>query len=182
ETAALVLLHGDELVASQRWEAGLDRATFVVAFAEFVDGLVAEHADVILPAESYAEREGTVVHPDGRLQRVRQAIGHPGEVRPVWWALEQIAQRLGNGTGAVSSSLVSDQLFAGIPFYAGLTLEEVGPDVIRWQERYAASKLEAPELPTGPLAAPPDLDGDGGLRVGLRPSLWAGAATKHSPA
>ena len=40
-----------------------------------------DHADVVFPAESYAEKEGTVTHPDGRLQRLRPAIGHPGEVR-----------------------------------------------------------------------------------------------------
>ena len=35
-----------------------------------------EHATVVFPAESYAEKEGTVTHPDGRVQRLRPAIGH----------------------------------------------------------------------------------------------------------
>ncbi len=39
---------------------------------------------MVFPAESYAEKEGTVTHPDGRLQRVRQAIAHPAEVRSGW--------------------------------------------------------------------------------------------------
>jgi NADH-quinone oxidoreductase subunit G len=185
ETAALVLLHADPLATHPnrtRWEAGLDRATFVVAFAEFVDGAVAEHADVILPAESYAEREGTVVHPDGRIQRLRQAIGHPGDVRPVWWALERILERLDKGTGALSSSMVSEQVFQSVPFYDGLTLDEVGPRGVRWQERGAASRLDAPELPDSPLDTPPDLDDTGGrIRLGARPSLWSGPATRHAP-
>ena len=45
---------------------------------------VAEHANVIFPAGSYAEKEGTVTHPDGRLQRVRQAVAQAGTTRPGW--------------------------------------------------------------------------------------------------
>ena len=42
-----------------------------------------EHADVVFPAEAYPEKEGTLVHPDGRLQRLRPAIGRPrGPRRP----------------------------------------------------------------------------------------------------
>jgi NADH-quinone oxidoreductase subunit G len=186
EAAALILLHDDPLTVHPgrgRWEAALDRATFVVAFAEFLDGGIAEHADVILPAESYAEREGTLTHPDGRLQRLRQTIGHPGEVRPVWWALEQILERLGKGTGATGAPMVSEQIFEAVPFYDGLTLDEIGARGARWQERAAAAKLNAPELPADPLPAPPKpvRAAKGALRLGSRPSLWTGYVTSHSP-
>ena len=62
-------------------ESALARATTVIAFAAFHDEALDEHADVVFPAAVYAEKEGTVTHPDGRLQRVRQALGHPGEAR-----------------------------------------------------------------------------------------------------
>jgi NADH-quinone oxidoreductase chain G len=185
DTAALVLLHADPLATHPRrarWEAGLERATFVVAFAEFMDGAIAEHADVVLPAESYAEREGTVVHPDGRVQRLRQTIGHPGEVRPVWWALEQILQRLGDGTGALSAPLVSEQIFKAVPFYEGLTLDEIGGRGVRWPEREAAAKLQAPDVPDAQLDDPPEAaDANGRLRLGTRPSLWTGYVTRYAP-
>ncbi len=185
DTGALVLLHADPLRTHpnrRKWEEALDRATFVVAFAEFLDGGVAEHADVILPVESYAEREGTVVHPDGRLQRLRQTIAHPGEVRPVWWQLEQILDRLGHGTGATSAPMVSEQIFEAVPFYEGLTLDEIGGRGIRWPERDAASKLPAAELGTGQLPDPPEAQSPNGvLRLGTRPSLWTGYVTKHAP-
>jgi NADH-quinone oxidoreductase chain G len=184
-TAAVVLLHADPLATHPRrarWEAGLERATFVVAFAEFMDGGIAEYADVVLPAESYAEREGTVVHPDGRVQRLRQTIGHPGEVRPLWWALEQILARLGGGTGALSAPLVSEQIFKAVPFYDGLTLDEIGGRGVRWPEREAAVKLQAPELPDGQLEDPPAAaEANGRLRLGTRPSLWTGYVTRHAP-
>jgi NADH dehydrogenase/NADH:ubiquinone oxidoreductase subunit G len=185
DASALVLLHSDPIATHpnrRRWEEALDRATFVVAFAEFVDGGIAEHADVILPAESYAEREGTVVHPDGRLQRLRQTVGHPGDVRPVWWQLEQILDRLGHGTGALTAPMVSEQIFKAVPFYDGLTLEEIGGRGVRWQEREAASKLPAAELPDAQLSDPPTApEANGVLRLGTRPSLWSGYVTKHSP-
>jgi NADH-quinone oxidoreductase subunit G len=185
DAAALVLLHSDPIATHPNrklWEQALDRATFVVAFAEFVDGGIAEHADVILPAESYAEREGTVVHPDGRLQRLRQTVGHPGEVRPVWWQLEQILDRLGHGTGALTAPMVSEQIFKAVPFYDGLTLEEIGGRGIRWQERDAASKLPATELPDAQLADPPAAaEANGVLRLGTRPSLWSGYVPRHAP-
>jgi NADH-quinone oxidoreductase chain G len=185
DSSALVLLHSDPLATHPnraQWEEALDRATFVVAFSEFLDGGIAEHADVILPAESYAEREGTVVHPDGRVQRVRQTVAHPGDVRPVWWQLEQILARLGNGTGAHTAPMVSEQIFAAVPFYDGLTLDEIGGRGVRWQERDAASKLLAPELPTGELDDPPEAQSPNGvLRLGTRPSLWSGYVTRHAP-
>ena len=52
---------------------------------------------MVFPAESNAEKEGTLTHPDGRVQRVRQAIGHLGEVRPGWWVLAELADRCGAG-------------------------------------------------------------------------------------
>ena len=62
-------------IRAARWHARSTRG-FVVAFADHLTpGL--EGADVVFPAASYAEKEGTMTHPDGRLQRLRQAIGHP---------------------------------------------------------------------------------------------------------
>ena len=63
-------------------EAELDRYAGVVAFASFRDDALDEHADVVFAAHL---QEGTVTHPDGRVQRVRQALGQRGESRPAWW-------------------------------------------------------------------------------------------------
>ena len=49
----------------------------MIAHSAFLTEGIRDHADVVFPAEVYAEKEGTLVHPDGRLQRLRPAIARP---------------------------------------------------------------------------------------------------------
>jgi NADH-quinone oxidoreductase subunit G len=167
--AAFVLLHAEPP----------GRADFVVAFADHITpGL--EEADVIFPAASYAEKEGTMTHPDGRIQRVRQAIGHPGEVRQPALVLAELMQRMGTDPVCFTTPQVTQQVAEAVPFYAGLTLDEIGGRGVRWQERDAASALRAPDLPDAPLEQPPALPE--GMKLGTVRTLWAGRETQHAPA
>jgi len=190
DLSALVLLNADPLRTHPDragWKRALEAATFVVAFADFESETVTEHADVVFPAESYAEREGTVTHPDGRLQRVRQSIAHPGEVRPVWSVLAELA--IGVGAPAdppfLTSPMVTHAITDAVPFLAGLTLEEVGGKGRRWQERGTAEAAPAaPSLPhAGALEEPPEplAPSNGDLRLGTTRSLWTGRETEHAP-
>jgi len=123
------------------WERGLERASTVIAHATFLTEGLREHADVIFPAEAYAEKEGTIIHPDGRIQRLRPAVARVGEfgsTRAGWQVLVDVASRLGCDLGVLTGSMASQQLFDAIPFYAGLTLEEIGGRGVRWQERETA--------------------------------------------
>jgi NADH-quinone oxidoreductase subunit G len=160
-------------------EPELARASSVIAFARFHTEALDNHADVVFPAEIYAEKEGTVTHPDGRLQRVRQALGRPGEVRAGWSVLGELCERLGVGTGALSSPTVTALVADAVPFYAGMTLDEIGGDGVRWQDRDAASALPAAELSTQPLAEPPAAPD--GLMLAGAPTLWTGPEVEYSP-
>ena len=51
------------------------------AFSMFETATTAK-ADVLFPLETHAEKDGTVTHPDGRLQRVRPSASRPGDIRP----------------------------------------------------------------------------------------------------
>jgi len=171
ELSALVLLHADP---PRTYSGG----AFVVAFADHLTpGL--EEADVVFPAASYAEKEGTMTHPDGRVQRLRQAIGHPGEVRQPALVLAELCTRLGTTVEAVTTPMVTEQVAEAVPFYAGLTLDEIGGRGVRWQERDAASALTAPDIPDEPLEQPPDLPE--GMKLGTVRTLWAGRETRHAP-
>jgi NADH-quinone oxidoreductase subunit G len=141
ELTALYLLQSDpllELPGRELWERALDRAATVVAHASFLTDGVRQYADVVFPSEAYAEKEGTITHPDGRLQRLRPAVAHPGSTRAEWSVITELASRLGLDLEVLTAGMASAQLFDSVPFYAGLTLEEIGGKGIRWQEREAA--------------------------------------------
>jgi NADH-quinone oxidoreductase subunit G len=120
------------------WGRALARATTVVAHAAFLTDSLREHASVVFPAETYAEKEGTIVHPDGRIQRLRPAVARVGSTRAQWKAIADLAYVIGLDMQAPTAAIVSQQLFDAVPFYEGLTLEEIGGRGVRWQERDAA--------------------------------------------
>jgi NADH-quinone oxidoreductase subunit G len=200
DITALYLFHTDPLRDQPDrtlWEQAMHRAGVVVAHASVLTEGLAEHANVIFPAESHAEKEGTVVHPDGRLQRMRTAIAHPGEVRSGWSVVAELAERAGLDTGVLTSPMVFKQLVAAVPFYGELTLEEIGGRGVRWQEREAASKFpSAAEIPAISASSPgglaPEPGGDGGdggaparigaLRLGTYRPIWAAPEVEVSPA
>ncbi|HEV2981887.1 MAG TPA: NADH-quinone oxidoreductase subunit NuoG [Solirubrobacteraceae bacterium] len=187
ELHGLYLLQCDPLLdlpGAEQWQRALSRAQTVVAHAAFLTAGIAEHADVVFPAESYAEKEGTLVHPDGRLQRLRPVIARPGAVRAGWSVIANLALGLGLDLGVRNAAAASSQLLAAVPFYGGLTLEEIGGRGVRWQEREAASRFPAPSAPAtellseGELVAPaPDAQDLEGYR-----SLWQAPEVEYSPA
>lgn len=52
-------------------------------------------AHVLLPAAAWAEKSGTVTNSDRTISRQRAALPPPGQARPDWWALAQVARRMG---------------------------------------------------------------------------------------
>jgi NADH-quinone oxidoreductase subunit G len=124
--------------AGEEWERALERATTVISHATFLTDALREHADVVFPAGAYAEKEGTIVHPDGRIQRLRQAAAHPGQCRAEWQVLAELAHRIGLDVEIQSGAMASQQLFDTVPRYAGLTLEKIGGRGVRPHEREVA--------------------------------------------
>jgi assimilatory nitrate reductase catalytic subunit len=52
-------------------------------------------AHVLLPASGWGEKEGTVTNSDRHISRQRAFLAAPGEARPDWWIVCQVAQRMG---------------------------------------------------------------------------------------
>jgi NADH-quinone oxidoreductase subunit G len=188
ELTTLYLLGDDPLrtrADRELWQRAYRRATTIIAHASVLTEGLREHATVVFPSEAYAEKEGTVTHPDGRIQRLRPAIGHAGEVRTEWTILADIARRLGLDLGVLTGPMATAQLAGAVPFYAGLTLEELGGRGVRWQDRDAAAS--APVGAAGPfeLEHPPRAaggDDQGRLRLGTFRSIWASPECEVSPA
>ncbi len=186
EITALYLLHADPLRSQPDralWERALGQATVVVAHESVLSETVRKHATVVFPAESYAEKEGTVVHPDGRLQRLRPAIGRPGGVRAEWQVLSELSTRIGHDLGVLTGSMATAQLFDAVPFYRGLTLEEIGGRGVRWPAREEAASLPAGASGPFELERPPGASAaNGALRLGTFRSIWASPEVEASPA
>ncbi len=58
-----------------------------------------ELAHVRFPALGWGEKDGTVTNSERRISRQRAFLDAPGEARPDWWIISQVARRLGHGAG-----------------------------------------------------------------------------------
>ncbi len=54
-------------------------------------------ADILLPAAAWGEKDGTVTNSERRISRQRPFLAPPGEVKPDWWMVAQVAKRMGYG-------------------------------------------------------------------------------------
>jgi assimilatory nitrate reductase catalytic subunit len=78
-----------------RVHAALRKAELVVLQDAFVNTDTASFADVLLPATTWAEKDGTVTNSERRITRIRSAIPAPGEARADWEIARDFALRLG---------------------------------------------------------------------------------------
>jgi NADH-quinone oxidoreductase subunit G len=141
ELGGLLLFGADPLrdfPNTPAWEEALTAADFIVCFSMHENATTAK-ADVVFPLETHAEKDGTVTHPDGRLQRVRPAASRPGDIRPNFLVLAELAAQLGLQTGIDSQPTAFAALTEAVSFYAGISDEQLGGRGIRWQDREGAT-------------------------------------------
>ncbi|HEY6806020.1 MAG TPA: NADH-quinone oxidoreductase subunit NuoG [Pyrinomonadaceae bacterium] len=101
-------------------EDALSKLDFLVVQELFQNETTA-HADVVLPAASYAEQDGTFTNNDGLVQRVRQSIDPLHQSKPDWVITAQLAAELGLDFGyQMSASSVFREIGEKIPGYAGM--------------------------------------------------------------
>ena len=86
----------------------------------------AEFADVILPASSYLEKDGTYTNTDRRVQLGRKVLDTPGDARVDWEVVQDIANRIGLGWSYSSPREVFDELVSLMPSYANLSYDNLG--------------------------------------------------------
>ncbi len=92
----------------------------------------AKLADVVLPAQSWAEREGTFTNGERRVQRFYPAIPAMGQARPDWQILAQLGERVGLGKPPFAASLVFKELAAAVPPYAGMDYRTLAQVTEQW--------------------------------------------------
>ncbi|UCB43196.1 MAG: formate dehydrogenase subunit alpha [Dehalococcoidales bacterium] len=93
----------------------------------------AELADVVLPAASFAEKDGTFTNTERRVQRVRQAFEPVGDAKPDWWITCQIARKMGiNGFDFESSAEIMTEIASLTPSYGGISYERLEEGGLQW--------------------------------------------------
>ncbi len=78
----------------------------------------AHAADVILPGASYAEKPGTYVNLEGRIQRGDRAVFPPGDAREDWTILRALSEKLGHTLPFDSFEQLRAAMFAEVPALA----------------------------------------------------------------
>jgi assimilatory nitrate reductase catalytic subunit len=68
---------------------------FVVSENVLHSDTVAAGAHVVLPAAAWGEKDGTVTNSERRISRQRAFLPPPGQARPDWWIVSEVARRLG---------------------------------------------------------------------------------------
>jgi NADH-quinone oxidoreductase subunit G len=81
----------------------------------------AERAQVVLPAQSFVEREGSLTTGEGRVQRFYPAVPPRGETRTDWWIAAALGQRLGGFEAPASAADCMQQIAAAMPAYDQIT-------------------------------------------------------------
>ncbi len=98
----------------------------------------AQQADVVLPAVTFAEKDGTMTNVDHHVQIVRRALRPLPGAKPDWEILIALANRLGQNWTYASPRDIFDEIADSNPFYAGLSYEDLGMQGARTQEQEVA--------------------------------------------
>jgi NADH-quinone oxidoreductase subunit G len=171
---------------TEAWKRALAAADHIVCFSMFENATTAM-ADVVFPLETHAEKDGTVTHPDGRLQRVRPSAARPGDIRPNWGVLAELSLTLGHDTGIGSQPSAFAALTEAVPFYSAITDSDIAGRGIRWQDTPAGANAPAPQEASGEGSPETLRDSGSGepspeaLTLGTYRDLWAGPITELNP-
>ncbi len=92
----------------------------------------AELADVVLPAASYAEKDGTFSNTERRVQRVRKAVDAPGVAKADWVILMELMNRLGYNKVYNNVEEIHEEIRHVTPQYAGISYKRIESNGIQW--------------------------------------------------
>ncbi len=110
----------------------LEKVGFLVV-ADIMENETVPYADVVLPAASFAEKDGTITNTERRVQRIRKAVEPVGDSRPDWEILCALARAMGaGGFDFASPEEVFEEIRGLTPSYAGITYERLGTRGLQW--------------------------------------------------
>jgi len=92
----------------------------------------AQLADVVLPAASFAETNGTFTNTERRVLLVHRAIAAPGEARPDWEILCDLSTRMGIPMRYPDAAAIMDEIASVSPIYGGIHHRRLEPSGLQW--------------------------------------------------
>ncbi len=102
----------------------LDKVDTVIVLSLFPDATAAR-AEVALPVQSFAERDGTFTNGERRVQRFYTAQGPMGSALPVWQVVGRVGELLGKGRPKPSAAAVMLEISKNVPAFAGAGYSEL---------------------------------------------------------
>ena len=129
-------IQGEDIVQSDPNEshvrAALEKLEFLVV-QEIFFSETCHFADVILPAASYLEQEGTFTNGERRIQHVKPAVSPPGEAIPDWLAVRNTAILAGADWNYQSPSEVMDEIAQVAPhLFGGVSYSRLAKNGLQW--------------------------------------------------
>lgn len=92
----------------------------------------AQLADVVLPAATFAEKEGTFTNMGMTIQRLNKAIKPVGDAKPDWQIICSLAQKMGHSCSYVSTKEILAEIESISPVYAGINYDRLRRKEFHW--------------------------------------------------
>jgi formate dehydrogenase alpha subunit len=112
-------------------QEALEKLDFLVVQDIFLTE-TAQFADVVLPAASFAEKDGTFTNTERRVQRVRQAIRPVGQAKADWEILVEVMKRLGYDKSYRNAGEIMEEIAAITPSYGGISYARLENETLQW--------------------------------------------------
>ncbi len=112
-------------------EEALKKLEFMVDIDIFENDTT-KFADVVLPASSQYEKDGTITNTERRVQRVRQGIRPVGNSKPDWIILKELFKAFGYKADYSHPSEIMEEFAKVTPIYAGITYDRIEHKGIQW--------------------------------------------------
>ena len=113
-------------------QEGLAQVEFMLSMDLFINDSTARHADVVFPASSFAEKDGTFTNTERRVNRVRAALPPPGNARVDRDIVVALANALGAGWDYPDAESVWNELADLAPAWAGIRYDRLEEQGLQW--------------------------------------------------
>jgi predicted molibdopterin-dependent oxidoreductase YjgC len=114
-------------------EEGLEHLDFLVTQDLFLNDMTERLADVVFPASSFAEKDGTFTNTERRVNRVRKAVPCPGEAREDWQIVVDMAKALGGSWPEYRTAEEVWDEFADLsPLWTGIRYDRIEEVGLQW--------------------------------------------------